>query len=118
SLVTTGSPDSDSATKQESNSGLTASGTLTITDADLSDTVATSVTGLSHTGPTGGLSDAQLQAMLSVAPVSALAANPGDTHNLAWTFDSVSQAFDFLAAGESLVLTYTVTTDDGHPGGT
>ena len=58
---------------------LTASGTLTVTDADLSDTVATSVTGISHTGPTGGLTDAQLQALLSVAPASGLAADPTDT---------------------------------------
>src|SRR5438067_1340570 len=64
------------------------------------------------------ISEAQLQAMLSVAPAAALAADPTDTHNLTWTFDSASQAFDFLAAGETLTLTYTVTTDDGHPGGT
>ncbi|TPI53340.1 hypothetical protein FJ420_31800, partial [Mesorhizobium sp. B3-1-3] len=115
SLVST---DSDSATKTETNAGLTATGTLTITDADLSDTVASSVTGISHTGPTGGLSDAQLQAMLSVAPASGLAADPTDTHNLTWTFDSAAQAFDFLAVGETLTLTYTVTTDDGHAGGT
>ena len=115
SLVAT---DSASANRNEGNAGLTASGTLTITDADLTDTVATSITGLSHTGPTGGLTDAQLQAMLSVAPASGLAANPSDTHNLTWTFNSGMQAFDFLSVGDTLTLIYTVTTNDGHPGGT
>ena len=86
--------DSDSSTQNETNAGLTASGTLTITDADLTDTVATSVTAISRTGPTGGLSDAQLQAMLTVAPAAALAADPTDASNLTWTFNSAAQAFN------------------------
>jgi MFS superfamily sulfate permease-like transporter len=39
--------------------------------------------------------------MLSVSPPS-IAANPGDANNLSWSFNSGSQAFDFLAVGESL----------------
>src|SRR5262245_63099599 len=54
--------------------------------------------------------------MLSVSPAAGLAANPGDTHNLTWTFNSTPQAFDYLAAGQSLVLTYTVrSTDSSTP---
>ena len=51
--------------------------------------------------------------MLSVSPAS-IAANPGDANNLNWSFNSAPQAFDFLAAGESLTLTYTVKAADGH----
>ena len=43
-------------------------------------------------------------AMLSVSPPS-IAANPGDANNLAWSFNSVPHAFDYLAVGEQLVLT-------------
>ena len=115
SLVTT---DSASTTQTETNAGLTASGTLTVTDADLSDTVSTLVTGVTHTGPTGGLTDTQLQAFLTVTPTSGLAADPADTHNLTWNFNSGTQAFNFLAVGETLVLTYAVQVSDGHTGGT
>ena len=55
--------------------------------------------------------------MLSVSPAS-IAANPGDANNLNWAFNSTPQAFNFLAAGETLTLTYTVKADDGHGGHT
>jgi Ca2+-binding RTX toxin-like protein len=51
--------------------------------------------------------------MMTVAPTSGLAANPGDTNNLTWTFNSGSQAFDYLNSGQSLILTYTVQSGDG-----
>ncbi len=110
--------DSASATIVETNAGLAASGTLTVNDADIDDTVASSVTGVVASGTTAGLgsSNAQLLAMLSVVPPSALAANPGDAHNLTWNFDSGAQAFDYLNAGQSLVLTYTITSSDGNGG--
>jgi VCBS repeat-containing protein len=118
--ITIAAGDSASVTKTETNAGLTASGTLTVTDADLSDAVTTStaVSGLTHTGPTGGLTDAQLQSFFTLTPTTPLAADTGSTHNLTWNFNSGSQAFDFLAVGQSLVLTYTVQASDGHAGGT
>ena len=66
-------------------------------------------------GTTGGLTSAAVLGMLSVTPAS-IAANPGDANNLNWSFNSGSQAFNFLAVGESLTLTYTVKADDGHGG--
>ncbi|TIT40378.1 MAG: type I secretion protein, partial [Mesorhizobium sp.] len=106
-LVTT---DSAAASLTETNSPLTASGTLTVNDADVSDTVSASVTSVSLGGTTGGLNSAAVINMLTVSPAS-LSANPGETHNLTWTFNSTPQAFDFLAAGETLTLTYTITAD-------
>src|SRR5262249_15429020 len=114
-LLTT---DSAAAALTETNAALSASGTLTVTDADVSDTVSLSstVTGVALSGTTTGLTSttAQLQSMLSLsaASLTALAADPTDTHNLTWTFNSTPQAFDYLAAGQSLVLTYTVTGTD------
>ncbi|MER9300878.1 VCBS domain-containing protein, partial [Mesorhizobium sp. M0621] len=115
-LVATGTPDTASATLTETNAGLSATGTLTVTDADLSDTVNSSVTTVVASGTTTGLglTNPQLLAMLAVSPTSGLAANPTDTHNLGWTFNSGTQAFDYLAVGQSLTLTYTVQSTDNN----
>ena len=96
---------------QETNAGLTAGGTLTVTDVDLTDNVNMSIFDVSHSGPTGGLTDAQLLSYFSVVPGS-LAADPGTLNNLNWSFDSGTQAFDFLAPGEELTLQYTVRASD------
>jgi VCBS repeat-containing protein len=71
------------------------------------------VTGVTHTGPTGGLTDAQLQSYLTLTPTS-LTADPGSSHNLTWNFNSGTQAFDFLASGQTLQLAYTLLGSDGH----
>ncbi len=112
--VTVGTADSAAATVVETDGGLVASGTLTVTDADTSDTVDTTVTAV-----TGGLdhfSQDQLLAMFSLTGAAANEAD-GSPGSLGWSFDSGSEAFDFLAAGESLELTYTLTVDDGNGGG-
>ena len=113
-VISVGSGDSAAETLAETNVGLTVSDTLTVTDLDLSDTVDSTFT-VAASGDTTGLgpNNAALLAMFSVTPASGLAANTGDTSNLAWTFDSGSEAFNYLAAGESLTLTYTVTASDG-----
>src|SRR6185503_6858304 len=112
-LVTT---DSAAATLAETNAPLGTSGTLTVTDADVSDTVNSSVTTVVASGTTAGLGsdNPTLLSMLTVTPASALAANPADTHNLTWTFSSTPEAFDYLAVGQSLVLTYTVQSTDNN----
>ncbi|RWC52890.1 MAG: hypothetical protein EOS54_14315 [Mesorhizobium sp.] len=111
-LVTT---DKDAASLTETSAPLTASGTLTVNDADVSDTVSASVTSVSPGGTTGSLDSAAVINMLTVSPTS-LTADAGETHNLTWSFNSTPQAFDFLAAGETLTLTYTIQADDGHGG--
>ena len=42
---------------------------------------------------------------------------PQTSDTLTWDFNSGGEAFDFLATGETLILTYTVsvTDDDGTP---
>src|SRR5258705_362176 len=54
--------------------------------------------------------------MLSV-DVGNVIDNTHTTGTIHWAFDSAPQAFDFLAAGETLVLSYTVraTDSDGTP---
>ncbi|MBR1280433.1 VCBS domain-containing protein, partial [Bradyrhizobium sp. AUGA SZCCT0177] len=109
-LVTT---DTASTSLVETNAGLSGSGTLSVTDADVSDTVSSLVTTVVTSGTTTGLglTNGQLLTMLGVTPAD-LAADPTDTHNLTWNFNSGTQAFDYLAVGEQLVLTYTVKSTD------
>ena len=112
-VISVAAGDSAGVAEAETNSGITASGTLTVTDADASDSVNTAVTAV-----TGGLdhfNQEQLLAMFSLSGDSANAAD-GTPGNLGWVFNSGSEAFDFLAAGETLDLTYTLTADDGHAG--
>src|SRR4051812_3473349 len=84
-LVTT---DNDAATPAETNAPLSTTGTLTLTDADVSDPVtAAVVSGFTLAGTTGGLTSGDVQTMLPV-PAGPVAADPADTHNLTWTFNS------------------------------
>jgi VCBS repeat-containing protein len=108
--------DTASASLNEKNAGLTTNGTLTVTDVDTTDTISTSVGLTTVTGPTNGLTNAQLQAMFTVTPASGLAANTGDANNLGWNFNSGGQAFNYLRAGQTLQLVYTLTVSDGNGG--
>ena len=78
------------------------------------DSVAVGGTGSSSVP--ASLTSAILRGFLSVTPTSVL--DGTETNNaLTWDFNSASEAFDFLATGETLILTYTVsaTDDDGTP---
>ena len=104
--------DNASATLTETDTTLTGTGTLTVRDLDFSNTVTASVVSPAVlTGTTGGLTSADVIGMLTVT-VGAIAADPTDIHNLTWTFNSGAQAFNFLAAGQSLSIAYTVRATD------
>ena len=107
-------PDSATAGRHETNGELTASGTLTVTEIDRTDEVDLSVVSVAATGTTTGigLSNATLQAMLSLSPGTVLSDTVLTSQKFTWSFDSNGQAFDYLAEGETLVLTYTVRADD------
>jgi len=108
--------DASSVILTETNSGLTSSGKLTVTDADGPDTVSTAISSVVVNGNAGSLTNTQLIQMLSLAPNSSLPANVGDVNNLTWTFNSGNEAFNFLGAGQTLQLTYNLTSNDGNGG--
>ncbi len=91
----------------ETNTGLSTSGTLHVHDADLNDAPTGQVSALTIVGDAGGISAATLQAMLSVT-AGDLTVPGTDSGILTWTFNSGSQAFDYLDAGEVLELQYTL----------
>src|SRR5512138_753416 len=98
--IRVGSGDTGSAGLNETNAGLCKTGTLTIIDPDTSDTVSTTFALTGTTGPAGDLSNATLESMFSVTPPNGLAADVGNTNNLTWKFDSGSEAFNYLRAGQ------------------
>jgi len=112
-LVTAEVGDSAGQTLAETNAGLQATGTLTASDVDTTDLVTVSVFGVTHSGPTGGLSDAQLLSYFGVTagPIDTSTTTSGQ---FTWDFNSGGQAFDFLAVGETLTLHYTIRPDDSH----
>ena len=95
----------------------TAHGTVTFTDADLSDTHTVTVTGVTASGVMTGLpSNATLKSWLSLGPLTD--SSGGATGSDAWTFSAQDENFDYLAAGQTVKLTYAVQVADHHGGTT
>ncbi|MDA7828002.1 VCBS domain-containing protein, partial [Rhodobacteraceae bacterium] len=112
----------DTVDLDETDAALTANGVMTVTDPDLTNSVTSAatlvVTGTSDRNDSAAPSDAALAAMFSISPTATLNASQ-TTADLAWAFDSSAESFDYLAEGETLVLTYTiVATDNDAAAGT
>ncbi|MCF6778008.1 VCBS domain-containing protein, partial [Thiotrichales bacterium 19X7-9] len=107
------SGDSSAQTLIETDASLIASGTLTVIDFDVTDTVTVSVTSVIESGVASGLTNSTLLSMLSVPPVDIL--NNTETINqFFWTFNSGNEAFDYLEIGQNIVLTYTIQSEDSQ----
>ncbi len=106
-------------------SALSTSGQLRVSDVDQPDSVTVSVSGvMAEQRDADGVamassgsqpSAAELLAMLDTGSQPSIdsSATSGDVN---WTFNSNGETFSYLAAGESLVLTYELTADDGNGG--
>ena len=93
---------------------LTDSGSITFTDLDLTDTpTATEVTKSVTTALT--LTAAQQTAIEDAFTISAAA---GNTNNgtINWDYTITEAELDFLAAGETVTVVYTITVDDANGG--
>ena len=101
-----------------------ASGTITFTDVDLTDRPVASAAFTSFTfepavnNLANSLTAAQLAAIAAVQAPLTVTQAAGNTNNgsASWSYSVPDSAFDFLAEGEVLTLTYTATVDDGHGG--
>ncbi|ORE85670.1 VCBS domain-containing protein, partial [Aurantimonas sp. 22II-16-19i] len=119
----------DAETLAETDGPLTATGSFTVADVDVTDEVTALVTGVVATGSgvaieldgsVNGIVASDLLAMLSLSagPVVDGSSTSG---TLTWTFDSAAatvasaaqEAFDFLDPGDQLTLTYDVAVGDG-----
>ncbi len=90
---------------------------VTFTDVDLTDIGHTaSITGVTTAGVTAGLSltPTQLIALATLSTVTK--ASGSSTGSVDVGFSAASTAFDYLAVGQQLTLTYTVEINDGDGG--
>ena len=95
--------------------GLNTTGTLTFTDVDLTDhhTVSTSVTSATWSG--GATLPSGVAAVLAGALSTTTSDSTGSgSGSIAVTFSAADSAFDFLAAGQTLTITYNVTVTDNN----
>ncbi|ABB23554.1 VCBS domain-containing protein [Pelodictyon luteolum] len=120
-VITVGEDGSIADLLTEADGALKADGTLSVEDLDTTNSVAVSVdsvaasqldgSGVAMARDSSEPASADLLAMLTAT------ADPIDgtvtTGDIAWAFNSGSEAFNYLAAGEKLVLTYTLTASDG-----
>ena len=116
-IITVRAGDADSASLTETNSGLVVSDTLSVFDIDTQDTVtASKVDSLAVGGSYSGArpSDAVLKAMFSVTGGESSTAAQDAPNGITWTFDSGSEAFNAIPAGQTLILTYTVRATDSQ----
>ncbi|MBB5050075.1 VCBS repeat-containing protein [Afipia massiliensis] len=92
---------------------------VTFGDVDLSDVGHTaSVTAVTTAGVTAGLSLMPAQLIALVTPITATKAAGSSAGSVDLGFSAPSTAFDYLASGETIKLTYTVTVSDGDGGTT
>ena len=93
---------------------LTDSGSITFTDLDLTDTpTATEVTKSVTTALT--LTAAQQTAIEDAFTISPDAVNTNNG-TINWDYTITEAELDFLAAGETVTVVYTITVDDGNGG--
>jgi VCBS repeat-containing protein len=93
----------------------TASGAITFSDVDLTDTHTVGITGVTATGTTTGLASGTIPlSWLTLGPLSD--STDGVQGSQSWSFSAPDSYFDYLADGETVTLTYTVKVDDHHGG--
>ena len=94
-----------------------ATGTITFDDVDLSDVPTASIlAGASVTGGTAALSAGQAAALLDNLSLGVVTDNPDGSGSVGWTYTVPNAEIDFLGAGETVELTFTVEIDDGNGG--
>jgi VCBS repeat-containing protein len=96
-------------TNADANNNLSAAGTVSFTDVDLTDTHSVSVS-----VPAGS----NYLGTFTPTFTAATDATGGKTGTVGWNFTVADDATDFLAQGQTLTQTYTVTVADNHGGTT
>jgi fibronectin-binding autotransporter adhesin len=94
------------------------SGTLTVSDADIGDTLTASVTGngiAEYNGSTILPPDANVSALIDSSAISFdTVQTTGGQDVLDWTYNPANADLDFLEPGDKLTLTFNALVSDGH----
>ncbi|MEG2185607.1 MAG: VCBS domain-containing protein, partial [Cloacibacillus sp.] len=94
---------------------LNVNGTLTLNDVDVTDAVGTTVTSVNVAGDINIAYQPTSDELLAMFKTIGSEISAGETSDqITWTFDSGAKTFDYLAAGEKLDLSYTITATDSH----
>jgi VCBS repeat-containing protein len=93
-------------------------GTLTVSDADIGDTLTASVSGdatVEYNGSTELPANVDFSALVAASAIKfdSVTSN-GGTEVLDWTYDPTNPNLDFLKAGDTLTITYQTQVNDGH----
>jgi VCBS repeat-containing protein len=99
-----------------STSADTSSGTLTFTDVDLTDTHEASTSAPTFAWSGGALTAAQQTALAaaSTLKLSETDSTGSGAGSIAFSYSAADKTFDFLAAGQTLDITYNVTVTDNN----
>jgi len=93
---------------------LSASGTVSFDDVDVNDDVTVSSALKTGAVWSGGTLDAGLQAALEGGFSVTALADGKDRGSTPWAYTVSGAALDFLGAGETITLTYTITVEDSE----
>ncbi|MFM8931359.1 MAG: beta strand repeat-containing protein, partial [Gemmataceae bacterium] len=102
-----------SARLTETNAALTGTGSMSLYDVDTTNVVTASVQSVAISGVFNGLTLTNAQ-VLSLLTVSTTDTNALQLSKVNWSFNSGSETFDWLAAGEELTFTYTIEVNDNQ----
>jgi VCBS repeat-containing protein len=93
----------------------TATGAIEFTDQDVTDTHTLTATSVAISGVAGGLpASSTLLTWLTKGTVTEeVGSTPG---SVVWNFAATDKSFDYLSAGQTVTLTYTVKLADNHGG--
>jgi VCBS repeat-containing protein len=92
------------------------SGTMNFTDADHSDTHATSATLHSAVLSSGSVIPGASLAHFQAAMTSQMLSDSNGSGKIRWSFSDADDDFDFLAKNQKLTLTYDIMVSDNHGG--
>ena len=108
--------DSAAETLPETDAPLAVSGTLTLTDLDLSDVVGVSLVSVESSGKDDDAATPDNNALLGMMTLAPTAVLDGTetVQAFGWFFDSGATTFDYLADDESITLDFTVRAADDN----
>ena len=112
SIGVASSATNDQVTVPEADDTIPASGALDVTDIDYADVVTFAVDSVLASGNTGAFTVNNDTDLLSIMSLNTGLASGVTNGQLNWNFSPSGGEFDYLTAGESLVLTYTVSATD------
>jgi len=97
----------------EGDAALSTMGSFDIEDVDLTDVVTVSAISVATSGNDSGV-PADLSALFTAELNDTIIDGSNTTGTVDWTFDTSAGDFDYLAVGESVILTYTVSVSDDN----